>query len=98
MQMCPAGRLGVTSFLEGCPLPERPLPPPRQYCLTLPAHSPVHSDWPFVPAEQLPGPLGALPAEPHHVAGLDGRPQQGQLPVPPAKEPDAAIGKNCFTI
>lgn len=83
------------------PVRETPLQPclVGHFCLMLTAHSPVQSDGPLAPAGAAAGPT-RCPAclslsmrqtwTPAH--------NRAQLLVPPAKEPDAAIGKNCFTI
>lgn len=77
--------------------PLSPDPPARQ--CPEGAQPSVEEQLSWAPREQLQGPSG-LPCltEPHHVAGLDVRPQQGLAPGAAAREPDAAIGKNCFTI
>lgn len=84
--------MGVASFLERRPLPERP---PCQHCLighvclTLPAHSSVQSSCPLVPAEHLPGPLGALPSRVSPCGRL------GSLPIAEPAPSAACQGARC---
>lgn len=65
------------------PLPQRsppPAPSPGHGCLTLTAHSLVRRDRPLALGSSCQAHEVPCPPGPHHVAGLDSRPQQSPTP------------------